>query len=104
MDKKRDCLKPLKFLAWSNNEYFFCLQIEQINQEYKIRALQFHPDKNAGDKEMEEKFQELNVSEFFWWNVKESMKCCVNFTTTVTLLQTENLTFSLVLNSLSLNI
>ncbi|XP_066146838.1 J domain-containing protein isoform X1 [Euwallacea fornicatus] len=34
--------------------------VEQINQEYKVRALQFHPDKNAGDKEMEEKFQLLN--------------------------------------------
>lgn len=40
-----------------------CLfQLEQINQEYKVRALQFHPDKHSGDKEMEEKFQLLNVS------------------------------------------
>ncbi|ENN78030.1 J domain-containing protein [Dendroctonus ponderosae] len=34
--------------------------VEQISQEYKVRALQYHPDKNAGDKEMEEKFQLLN--------------------------------------------
>ncbi|XP_050294387.1 J domain-containing protein isoform X2 [Anthonomus grandis grandis] len=33
---------------------------EQINQEYKIRALQCHPDKHSGDKDMEEKFQLLN--------------------------------------------
>lgn len=47
------------------NKTIFFFQIEQINQEYKIRALQFHPDKNAGDKEMEEKFQLLNVSTIF---------------------------------------
>ncbi|KAL1505426.1 hypothetical protein ABEB36_004998 [Hypothenemus hampei] len=34
--------------------------VEQIIQEFKVRALQFHPDKHAGNKEMEEKFQLLN--------------------------------------------
>ncbi|KAF7283399.1 hypothetical protein GWI33_000691 [Rhynchophorus ferrugineus] len=34
--------------------------VEQISQEYKVRALQYHPDKNAGDKEAEAKFQLLN--------------------------------------------
>ncbi|KAG8237078.1 hypothetical protein J437_LFUL005185 [Ladona fulva] len=32
---------------------------EQINTEYKVRALQFHPDKNDGNKEAEAKFQQL---------------------------------------------
>jgi DnaJ family protein C protein 12 len=33
--------------------------VEQITTEYKVRALQLHPDKNAGDKEAEQKFQLL---------------------------------------------
>ncbi|CAF4952816.1 unnamed protein product [Pieris macdunnoughi] len=33
--------------------------VEQINAEYKVRALQYHPDKNAGDKDAEAKFQKL---------------------------------------------
>ncbi|KAF5307317.1 hypothetical protein FQR65_LT07033 [Abscondita terminalis] len=33
--------------------------VEQINAEYKVRALQYHPDKNEGNKEAEEKFQKL---------------------------------------------
>ncbi|KAI5749301.1 J domain-containing protein [Diaphorina citri] len=33
---------------------------EQINTEYKVRALQYHPDKNPDDKEAESKFQLLN--------------------------------------------
>lgn len=32
---------------------------EQIVAEYKVRALQFHPDKNEGNKEAEMKFQQL---------------------------------------------
>ncbi|ALC47621.1 jdp [Drosophila busckii] len=32
---------------------------EQIQAEYKALALQYHPDKNAGDKEAEAKFQSL---------------------------------------------
>nr|CAD7449130.1 unnamed protein product [Timema bartmani] len=32
---------------------------EQINAEYKVQALQHHPDKNEGDKEAEAKFQKL---------------------------------------------
>ncbi|XP_050433266.1 J domain-containing protein [Adelges cooleyi] len=34
--------------------------VEQINAEFKVRALQYHPDKNAGDKTSEEIFQKLN--------------------------------------------
>ncbi|XP_060526429.1 J domain-containing protein isoform X2 [Cylas formicarius] len=34
--------------------------VEQINAEYKVRALQYHPDKNRDDKDSEEKFQLLN--------------------------------------------
>ncbi|XP_072398584.1 J domain-containing protein [Diabrotica undecimpunctata] len=34
--------------------------VEQINAEFKVRALQYHPDKNAGNKEAEQKFQLLN--------------------------------------------
>ncbi|KAF4531211.1 hypothetical protein B566_EDAN014720 [Ephemera danica] len=33
--------------------------VEQITTEYKVLALQLHPDKNDGDKESEEKFQKL---------------------------------------------
>ncbi|CAD7090450.1 unnamed protein product [Hermetia illucens] len=33
--------------------------IEQIQAEYKVLALQHHPDKNSGDKEAEAKFQKL---------------------------------------------
>ncbi|KAK9871116.1 hypothetical protein WA026_011400 [Henosepilachna vigintioctopunctata] len=33
--------------------------VEQINAEYKVRALQYHPDKNDGNKEAEIKFQQL---------------------------------------------
>lgn len=37
------------------------LQVEQIQAEYKVRALQFHPDKNPDDAEAEARFQELQV-------------------------------------------
>jgi len=33
--------------------------VEQITAEYKVLALQYHPDKNEGDKEAEAKFQQL---------------------------------------------
>ncbi|XP_053971404.1 J domain-containing protein isoform X2 [Hylaeus anthracinus] len=33
--------------------------VEQITAEYKVLALQCHPDKNQGDKEAERKFQQL---------------------------------------------
>lgn len=33
--------------------------VEQIQAEYKVLALQYHPDKNAGDKEAEATFQKL---------------------------------------------
>lgn len=33
--------------------------VEQITAEYKVLALQYHPDKNKGDKEAERKFQQL---------------------------------------------
>lgn len=35
--------------------------MEQIQAEYKVLALQCHPDKNNGDKEAEAKFQALKV-------------------------------------------
>lgn len=41
------------------------LQVEQITAEYKVLALQYHPDKNDGDKEAEAKFQQLKVRIFF---------------------------------------
>ncbi|CAG9772638.1 unnamed protein product [Ceutorhynchus assimilis] len=53
--KKNDMEDYYAILGCNENS-----SVEQINQEYKIRALQCHPDKNAGDKEMEEKFQLLN--------------------------------------------
>lgn len=39
----------------------FLFQLEQITAEYKILALQHHPDKNDGDKEAEAMFQKLKV-------------------------------------------
>ncbi|GLG99304.1 J domain-containing protein [Gryllus bimaculatus] len=33
--------------------------VEQITAEYKAQALQYHPDKNEGNKEAEAKFQKL---------------------------------------------
>lgn len=33
--------------------------VEQIQAEYKVLALQYHPDKNAGDKDAEAMFQKL---------------------------------------------
>lgn len=36
-------------------------QVDQIQAEFKILALQYHPDKNDGDKESEAKFQQLKV-------------------------------------------
>ncbi|XP_013100872.1 J domain-containing protein isoform X2 [Stomoxys calcitrans] len=33
--------------------------VEQIQAEYKVLALQYHPDKNSGDKDAEAKFQQL---------------------------------------------
>ncbi|XP_066993934.1 J domain-containing protein-like [Anabrus simplex] len=33
--------------------------VEQITAEYKVLALQYHPDKNEGNKEAEVKFQKL---------------------------------------------
>lgn len=41
------------------------LQAEQIIAEYKVLALQYHPDKNDGDKEAEAKFQQLKVRNNF---------------------------------------
>lgn len=42
----------------------FCFQFEQINAEYKVRALQYHPDKNDGNVEAQQKFQLLKVGVF----------------------------------------
>lgn len=36
-------------------------QVEQIQAEYKVRALQFHPDKNPDNPEAEAEFQKLQV-------------------------------------------
>lgn len=40
-------------------------QVEQITTEYKVLALQYHPDKNEGDKEAERKFQQLKVRSIY---------------------------------------
>lgn len=44
---------------------YLLLQVEQIQAEYKVLALQFHPDKNNGDKDAEAKFQSLKVFFYF---------------------------------------
>lgn len=36
-----------------------CFQAEQLNTEYRIRALACHPDKNAGNKDAEAQFKLL---------------------------------------------
>lgn len=46
-------------LRFYSNPTLCLFQIEQITAEYKVLALQYHPDKNAGNKEAEEKFQKL---------------------------------------------
>ncbi|XP_011306810.1 J domain-containing protein [Fopius arisanus] len=50
----------------SGDEDFYALlgcdessSVEQITAEYKTLALQYHPDKNEGNKEAEAKFQQL---------------------------------------------
>jgi len=40
---------------------FPTLQTEQINAEYKVRALKCHPDKNVGDPSALQEFQRLQV-------------------------------------------
>lgn len=44
------------------NDFLIALQVEQITAEYKALALQYHPDKNEGNKDAEVKFQQLKVS------------------------------------------
>lgn len=51
-----------------NDEYI--TQVEQIIAEYKVLALQYHPDKNAGNKEAEAKFQKLKVCISFICGIK----------------------------------
>ena len=33
---------------------------EEIKKAYRQKAIQYHPDKNPGDKESEEKFKEIS--------------------------------------------
>ncbi|XP_042891849.1 J domain-containing protein-like isoform X2 [Penaeus japonicus] len=47
--------------------------VEQIQAEYKVRALQLHPDKNPDDPEAEEKFQKLQTLHWATPNTKERM-------------------------------
>lgn len=44
-----------KILGVSKNS-----RTEDIKKAYKKLALQYHPDKNPGNKEAEEKFKEIN--------------------------------------------
>ena len=58
MEMWNPLLQTIHICSYSAQSY---LQAEQITAEYKVQALQFHPDKNAGNKEAEEKFQKLKV-------------------------------------------
>ncbi|CAG9119281.1 hypothetical protein JYU34_008589 [Plutella xylostella] len=55
----------LNYESNPNDDYYALLgcdensSVEQITAEYKVLALQHHPDKNDGDKEAEAKFQKL---------------------------------------------
>lgn len=63
-----------KFLMLVLNFHFSLLpliQVEQIQAEYKVLALQHHPDKNPDDAESEARFQELQVRTIIFsslWN------------------------------------
>ncbi|CAL7952186.1 unnamed protein product [Xylocopa violacea] len=55
----------IKYKPSEEEDYYALLScdesstVEQITAEYKVLALQYHPDKNEGDKEAERKFQQL---------------------------------------------
>ena len=48
------------------SDFYATLEVERsasdddIKQSYRRLAMQYHPDKNAGSKESEEKFKELS--------------------------------------------
>lgn len=48
------------------NFLFANSQPEQIQAEFKVLALQYHPDKNSGDKEAEVKFQKMKVNQQYY--------------------------------------
>ncbi|XP_026669313.1 J domain-containing protein, partial [Ceratina calcarata] len=55
----------INYKASEEEDYYALLScdesatVEQITAEYRVLALQYHPDKNEGDKEAERKFQQL---------------------------------------------
>ena len=50
MAEKRDYYEVLEVTKEST--------VEEIKKAYRKKAIQYHPDKNPGDKEAEEKFKE----------------------------------------------
>ena len=44
---------------------------EEIKKAYRKQAMQYHPDRNKGDKQAEEKFKEINEAYWVLWDDKK---------------------------------
>ena len=59
-----DVFQFLKFYAGQLKSCALYLQVDQINAEYKAKALIYHPDKNPHDPSVVLKFQRIQVATF----------------------------------------